>query len=718
MQVSALSNLERLRMEGKNRAIVISSTGSGKTYLSAFDAKIYGGKYLYVVHRRPILDRSMKSFRKVLGPEPAIEKYDPETNNISAQYTFTTIQTLSKPEVLSKIPPKTFDYILIDEVHHAGAFSYQRVIDHFKPRFMVGMTATPDRMDGYDIYGLFGYNIAYDIRLKEAMEYKLICPFHYFGIHDLEIDGKSYDNKSAFTEIEEEQRVNHILEQAEFYGYSGDRVRGVVFCSRIVDAELYSRMFNQRGYRTATVCGTTDKAVVDACIENLEADEGPTLDYIFTADLFNEGVDIPSVNQIIMLRPTESPIVYLQQLGRGLRLHENKEFLVVLDFIGNYEKNYNIPIALSDDRTYNKAEMRRFVEAGNSIIPGNSTVSFDEVSKRRIYESIDSPTFGNKKTIFEEYSLLKRKLGRIPLLSEFTKYGSIDAGIMVSEYRSYHEFLKTKEREYRVSFSKEKEDVLKYLSKIIVPGKRLREIEILEEINRNNLDIRKWAEKTYSSEGRNAVDTVLAVFDGSFYGNTPALISDTGVNQTYTTMLSDSEFRKHVEDIIMVGRENNAARFEERYRETDLVLYRQYNYDDVCRMLNWGRYVVAQNVGGYKFDEKTNTFPIFINYNKGEDVVESQKYEDKFESRSSLIGVSKSTEDAKSKNMQRVADSEKNGTVIHLFVRKNKDDRNALEFYYLGTMQFDRFVKTDKPCKIRYRLMSEIRADLYEYLVN
>ena len=135
-------------------------------------------------------------------------------------------------------------------------------------------------------------------------------------------------------------------------------------------------------------------------------------------------------------------------------------------------------------------------------------------------------------------------------------------------------------------------------------------------------------------------------------------------------------------------------------------------------MLNWGRYVVAQNVGGYKFDEKTNTFPIFINYNKGEDVVESQKYEDKFESRSSLIGVSKSTEDAKSKNMQRVADSEKNGTVIHLFVRKNKDDRNALEFYYLGTMQFDRFVKTDKPCKIRYRLMSEIRADLYEYLVN
>ena len=337
MQVSALSNLERLRMEGKNRAIVISSTGSGKTYLSAFDAKIYGGKYLYVVHRRPILDRSMKSFRKVLGPEPAIEKYDPETNNISAQYTFTTIQTLSKPEVLSKIPPKTFDYILIDEVHHAGAFSYQKVIDHFKPRFMVGMTATPDRMDGYDIYGLFGYNIAYDIRLKEAMEYKLVCPFHYFGIHDLEIDGKSYDNKSAFTEIEEEQRVNHIIEQAEFYGYSGDRVRGIVFCSRIVNAELYSRMFNQRGYRTATVCGTTDKAVVDACIENLEADEGPALDYIFTADLFNEGVDIPSVNQIIMLRPTESPIVYLQQLGRGLRLHENKEFVVVLDFIGNYD---------------------------------------------------------------------------------------------------------------------------------------------------------------------------------------------------------------------------------------------------------------------------------------------------------------------------------------------------------------------------------------------
>jgi HKD family nuclease len=238
MQVEALSNLDELRNEGKERALVISATGSGKTYLSAFDAKKYDGKYLYLVHRKPILEKSIKSFCDVIGEDASIEKYDPLRNNLDAKFLFSTIQTISKDDVMKKIPADTFDYILIDEVHHAGASTYQKVINYFKPKFLVGMTATPDRMDDFDIYNLFEYNIAYEIRLKQAMELNLICPFHYFGIADLEIDGRTFDDKTTFRDIEIEQRVDHIIENARFYGYSGKRVKGIVVCSLIKDSHM------------------------------------------------------------------------------------------------------------------------------------------------------------------------------------------------------------------------------------------------------------------------------------------------------------------------------------------------------------------------------------------------------------------------------------------------------------------------------------------------
>ena len=717
MQAEALQNLDELRNNGENRALVVSATGSGKTYLSAFDAKVYDKKYLYIVHRRPILNKSIDSFRKVIGHNASIGKYDPEKNNLNLQYLFTTIQTISKDYVLKNIPPETFDYIVIDEVHHAGASTYQKVINYFRPKFLMGMTATPDRTDGYDIYSLFNHNIAYDIRLKQAMELNLICPFHYFGISDIDIDGKSYDDKTVFSEIEDGQRVNHVIRNAEFYGHSGKRVKGIVFCSRISAAQRYSRMFNERGYRTTWVSGELDKDLVENDIERLEADEGDVLDYIFTADLFNEGVDIPSVNQIIMLRPTQSPIVYIQQLGRGLRLHKDKEFVVILDFIGNYEKNYNIPLALSDDHTYNKAETRRFVETGDSIIPGNSTISFDEISKKRIYESIDNPSFGNKKTIFEEYKNLKMKLGRIPDITDFKTYGSIEPTIVISEYKSYHNFLKAKEKEYSVSFSKEKEKVLEFLSRLIVPGKRIYEIDILERINLYQNDILSFIHNNYDSKNPHLSKALISIFDGSFYSDSPVFIRNGRISEEYISMLNDEEFVKQVQDIISIGKLNNSELYSETYDDTDFVLYKQYNYDDVCRLLNWKKSIVALNIGGYKYDEGTNTFPVFINYVKSEDIQDSIKYEDRFENRNTLIGVSKSSESVNSRNMVRVRDSEKNGMTIHLFVRKNKDDPGALEFYYLGKMRFEEFVSNATPCEIRYRLDKEVRSDLYDYIV-
>ena len=719
MQAEALQSLKEIRDKGEDRALVISATGSGKTYLSAFDALSYGGKMLYIVHRNPILNKSMESFRAVFGASAKIERYDPKKNNLDVDCLFTTNVSLTD-EVLEKIPRDQFDYILIDEVHHIGAATYQKILNHFTPKFLMGMTATPDRTDGYDIYRYFNYNIAYDIRLKEAMEYKLICPFHYFGVADIEIGDKSYDEKTVFSKIEEEQRIDHVIQNAEFYGHCDGRLKGVVFCRNLKEAEDYSTQFNMRGYRTVWVSGAQNTNYVNECIERLESDDSEyALDYIFTADLFNEGVDIPSINQVVMLRPTLSPIVYIQQLGRGLRIHKDKPYVVVLDFIGNYEKNYNIPLALSDDHSYNKSETRKFVSVGDTIIPGNSTISFDEISKQKIYESIDKSDFNNTKIIVEAYNNLKMKLGRVPRLIEFNQYGSIDPLKILNKFGSYYGFLKAKDKDCNELFLSEYEEKLTaFISKIIAPGKRDLEIELLELIESQDPHPYQTLLNRHKNLDDNAKENILSVFNGSFFKNSPIILDNEGkADENYFSKTTDF-YHQSVNELLELSKDNYNHKFKDTYDDTNFVLNQMYTYEDVCRFMNWDHNINAINIGGYKYDQKTNTFCVFINYVKGEKVVESQRYEDHFENRNTLIALSKSMENKDSKNMVRVRDHKQNGTDIHLFMRKNKDDEGSKEFYYLGKMDFESFVNDETPVKIRYKLREEVRFDLFEYFVR
>lgn len=719
MQAEALQSLKEIRDKGEDRALVISATGSGKTYLSAFDALSYGGKMLYIVHRNPILNKSMESFRAVFGASAKIERYDPKKNNLDADCLFTTNVSLTD-EVLEKIPRDQFDYILIDEVHHIGAATYQKILNHFKPKFLLGMTATPDRTDGYDIYRYFNYNIAYDIRLKEAMEYKLICPFHYFGVADIEIGDKSYDEKTVFSKIEEEQRIDHVIQNAEFYGHCDGRLKGVVFCRNLKEAEDYSIQFNRRGYRTVWVSGAQSTNYVNECIERLESDDSEyALDYIFTADLFNEGVDIPSINQVVMLRPTQSPIVYIQQLGRGLRIHKDKPYVVVLDFIGNYEKNYNIPLALSDDHSYNKSETRKFVSVGDTIIPGNSTISFDEISKQKIYESIDKSDFNNTKIIVEAYNNLKMKLGRVPRLIEFNQYGSIDPLKILNKFGSYYSFLKAKDKDCNELFlSGYEEKLIAFISKIIAPGKRGLEIELLELIESQNPHPYQTLLDRHENLDDNAKENILSVFNGSFFKNSPIILNNEGkTDENYFSKTTDF-YHQSVNELLELSKDNYNHKFKDTYDDTNFVLNQMYTYEDVCRFMNWDHNINAINIGGYKYDQKTKTFCVFINYVKGEKVVESQRYEDHFENRNTLIALSKSMENKDSKNMVRVRDHKQNGTDIHLFMRKNKDDEGSKEFYYLGKMDFESFVNDETPVKVRYKLREEVRFDLFEYFVR
>ena len=445
--------------------------------MKSIDAK----KVLFIVHREQIARQALETFKLIFGNSRSYGLLTGQNKNTEADFIFATIQTISKQEVYQSFSKTYFDEIIIDEVHRAGAESYLRVMDYFKPTFYLGMTASPDRTDSFNIYELFNNNIVYEVRLKEAMENDLLCPFHYFGISDLEIDGQPIDELSDFSKLYSAKRVNHIIDRINYYGYSGNRVKGLVFCSSKQEAKALSDEFNKRGFKTTSLTGEDSQEIREREVERLVADSGDVLDYIFTVDIFNEGVDIPEVNQVVMLRPTQSAIVFIQQLGRGLRKSKDKDFVVIIDFIANYKNNFLIPVALSGDNSYDKDTVRKFLSQGTRYLPGMSTIHFDEISKQRIYSAIDNVKLNTWIFVATEYSKLKNKLGRIPTYYDFENYDALDIKKIFEVAGSYYTFLTKKERQfkYKDQLSKTAENMLNFVSTNLILSKKIEELQIL-----------------------------------------------------------------------------------------------------------------------------------------------------------------------------------------------------------------------------------------------
>ncbi|MGL5578206.1 MAG: DEAD/DEAH box helicase, partial [Fusobacteriaceae bacterium] len=407
--------------------------------------------------------------------------YSGNSREISSDYIFSTIQTISRDEHMKKFHPEHFDYIVIDETHRAGADSYKKIMEYFKPKFLMGMTATPERTDGYNIFESFDYNIAYEIRLQQALEAEMLSPFHYYGVKDI----YAGDMETEFEFLNSDERARHIIEKAEFYGCDDGEIRGLVFCSKVEECKIFSKKFNEYGFNTRYLSGGNSEDERRDAINLLESDGRDKIDYIFTVDIFNEGIDIPKVNQVIMVRPTQSAIIFVQQLGRGLRKSEGKNYLTVIDFIGNYKNNYMIPIALFGDNSYNKDTLRNLMVKGNRMIPGSSTISFDEISKKEIFQAIDTAKLDGKKDLTKDYELLKFKIGKIPSMMDFIEHGSRDPyNYVIYSKNSYYEFLKNIKEEIEV-LGEYKEQLLKLFSLNIGNGKRIHEILLMKNLMKN-----------------------------------------------------------------------------------------------------------------------------------------------------------------------------------------------------------------------------------------
>lgn len=774
MQRAFIYNLLKMRSQGVNKALLISATGTGKTYASAFAMRELGfHRVLFLVHRNQIAKQAKASFERVFGSRIRTGLVSGMDHDYTADFVFATVQTISRPEHMRKFPRDYFDACIYDEAHHTSADSYKKVMDYFTPEFTLGMTATPDKRDdnieGRNIYEIFDHNIAYEIRLQQAMEEDLLCPFHYFGITDLAMVSDEGGSKESqlenFRYLTSEQRVKYVMEQAAYFGYSGERVKGLIFCSRIEEARELSKKFNEKGLRTIALCGADSEEARAAAIERLtmdaQSEEDDYLDYILTVDIFSEGTDIVEVNQVILLRPTQSPIVFIQQLGRGLRKASGKEYVVILDFIGNYKNNFMIPIALSGDRSYNKDNIRRYLMEGGRVIPGASTIHFDEISRKRIFAAIDNANFSDIRLIRENYTNLKNKLGRIPRLKDFDDYGEMDVLRIFdnNSLGSYYKFLVKYETEYTVRLTPEEEKVIEFVSKKLASGKRVQELRLL----RRMLTLREKAQRMALFSGlqeelqedygicmskdqkKNVINVMTNMFpagsgrktyaecvflernadDGIAKNADNGAEEDYHISGSFAHMLEDRNFYAILKELVDFGISRYERDYVHPYRGTDLVLYQKYTYEDVCRLLNWETNEVPLNIGGYKYDKKTRTFPVFINYDKAEDISDTTRYEDHFTSSRTLIAISKSGRSIASEDVQNFLHAQERGIQVHLFVRKNKDDKISKEFYYLGHMQASGQVKefimpnTEKTAvEIEWLLDVPVREDIYEYIVS
>ena len=728
MQVQALKNLEETRKEN-DRALLISATGTGKTYLSAFDVKQANAKkILFVAHRKVILERAKISYQKILKNKK-MEIFDSNFQiNDKDEVIFAMVQTLNKEKNLNIFPKDYFDYIIVDEVHHGGAKTYQSIFEYFKPKFLLGITATPERTDDFNIYQLFNYNVAYEIRLEDAMKEELLCSFHYFGISDILIDGKSVDEKTSIKNLTSDERVEHILDKSRYYSYSGEKLHCLIFVSKVEEAKILVEKFLEKNIKAVALSSENSDNEREEAIKKLEQGE---IDYIVSVDIFNEGVDIPCVNQVILLRPTTSAIVYIQQLGRGLRKYKNKDYTVVLDFIGNYEKNFLIPIAISQNNSYDKDFMKRFLMNATDFLAGESSISFDEISKERIFENINKTNFSSRKLIEEDFKLLENQLGRTPYLYDFYEKNMLSPTVILKYKKDYDEILKNIAPKYRIgTLNNIEKKFLIFLSTFFTPAKRIHEMLILKEMimkqKLNIIEIEKLLKDSYSfskqeNNIKNAFEhlskeifktlSTTKSFEPVLYKKDDEYYLDDNFKNSYE---NNSYFKVLIDDLIKY----NLAFAEKNYSnfvKESIKLFGEYSKQEAFWYLNLN-FNNGFQVSGYTPFENERKLLIFITM---DNLAEKADYSNEFYDSQTFSWFSKSSRYLRKGNTITIEGKiAENFYEINVFVKKI----NGENFYYLGDVEKVLSVKEIKDSqgksmiKYIFKLKKDVKKELLDYL--
>ena len=736
MQEEALLNLESLRENEQRKALVIAATGSGKTYLSAFDVKKARPKrVLFLVHRENILIKAKQSFESIVDTSFTCGLYTGNKKELNKKYLFSTIQTMSLDFL--KFEKDEFDYIIVDEAHHVVSPTYKRVLEHFDTKFLLGLTATSNRMDGSSIYKVFDNNIACDIRLNDALENKLVVPFHYYGITDIKsIDYSSID----MTKIDEltrvlkvNQRVEYIIEKMNFYSHCGNEKNGrnkrkvLAFCVSKDHCIYMSEQFNKAGINSTYLISNNTITQREEAIKNLE-DETNTLEVIFTVDIFNEGVDIPSINTVLMLRPTSSPIVFTQQLGRGLRKYKGKEFLTVLDFIGNHNKAYLIALALIGNKAIDKESIKISLK-NNFANMQNVFIKMDEISKQRILEQIDKENFNHLKYLKEQYFEFKSILGnKRPALVDYLQYEDLLTPMsFISDSKSYIEFLAKVEKDEEIKTFCKDDLFIKAIRFVeyLLPIKRVYEFVVLKYLLSHDyideemafVNLKKYLNKINK-------DTILHSFNFlnqdyfdkaqiSRYLKLVELKNKKLVkSKEFEEILKNSEYKKIFQDSLDYGILHYEKEFgREDYSLPFLKLYTKYNMLNIAQLCNFNK--IHSSFRGSGFLKYKDDFFLFINLEK-EKFSKSSYYDNTFLSKDTFTYQSKPSTSQDSVDGTKLCNNKKLNVKLHIFVRKFVlVDKKTQGFIYLGLANTIKY-EGNKPISVHLKLENALDDKFYE----
>lgn len=735
MQKEAIDRLEWLRRQNEKKALAIAATGTGKTYLAVLDSLRYKPKkLLFIVHREDILRKARSTFEQVIGKSNCSTGLLTGSNkDRDADYLFATIQTMQN--VYREYKKDEFEYIIIDEAHHATAQSYTKVLDWFTPRFLLGLTATPERMDSGDIYSLFDNNIATEIRLRQSLEWELVCPFHYFGI--TEVAGVSYegidiDDETALAKLLMiGRRVEYIIEKILYFGHDGEKLKALGFCVNIEHAKYMASEFNQRGIRAIALTG--DDSVSDriTAIRELQNDCFD-LKVIFTVNIFNEGIDIPGINMILMLRPTESAIVFVQQLGRGLRKDLNKEYVTVLDFIGNHRNAFLIAIALMGGKRIEKDELKVSISTDFADIPGSTHIHMDRIAKEQILKQIENEKFMSLKYLKAEYLEFKKILnGRIPRLVDYLKVdGAVDP-IRYSDYAgTWLEFICRVEKDPFPEIADSKKMVILVLSFFtsLLPCRRIYEFAIALMIIENNqiglIDAHSSLRRYIDNPDLDTVQHSFNYLTGEYLDQAELtryreiLFNKVGdslvASPILQNILKNRTAYSQITDLLTYGLLRYGLEFgSTEYGLPHLKLYQEYSMRNVALMNNSKK--IHSSYRGQGLIVDVDSYFIFVDLHKDANIRESINYKDKFLSTSVFQWETPNSTSVGTALGKKLIGQMNLGINVHLFARKFREIEGVSQsFIYFGKVQYqDHDRELNNPMRIYYLLENEIPEDLY-----
>lgn len=708
-QIKVLEKLqfERDQMDSYKN-LIIAATGTGKTAISAFDYKDFNkgvlkskgrkARLLFIAHREKILKQARSTFRSVMVDANFGEiwtgRISPSASG-SIEHLFITIQTLNNNwDVFERLGKDYYDYIVIDEVHHSQAGSYREAFQRFSPKIFLGLTATPERMDGKEIKPDFNNRFASEIRLQEALDQRLLSPFDYFCITDDTVDlshikcnGDAYD-KGMLTNLYRKcnkERFSLIQRALENYVTNPSECKAVCFCAGIEHAEFTAEMFNQNGYKAKSV---TSRNSADIDIISGELARGE-INYLCVADILNEGIDIPEIDTVLFLRPTESLTVFLQQLGRGLRLADGKTCLTVLDFVAQANKSYNYERRFRALVGRSSKSISGEIKSGFKFLPRGCSITMERQAQEYILQNIRDSIF-NLRRLKEEVKCFERNTGRPLTLMNYLDNFALDirmiykspgswtrlkklAGKKVDDFDENSKYIKLIEGGLARLYHTNSFEYLKFLQSLVNNG---------FIVNYMNARDRKFAQLFYYTVWMDGIDKINREYNTSFKS----------IEEAIASLKKQSWIVEELQSLVELKLKNlsKTTKWIEIAEGAEIELYGCYSADEIHLLLEnkLGRWQVL----GTQYNKEQKFAMVFVTLNKSDkDYSPSTLYEDYAISQSQFHWQSMNKTRVASTEGQRIINQKDNGWKFVLFVRDSKTDEfgNTNGYYCLGTMDFN-----------------------------